>query len=793
MKLPNPLVFVVVLYLPWFPSTIFASSPLRSDPGLAAAFAEAQLSARPVGETPERWSMRNAAHGFHAEFAPSGLALRVSSPTQAKPSYETSWRSVGLGRGEAYEALEQGVLHAEGARVEIRREGIVEWFVNRSEGLEHGYTLPERPLSSEPADGRLRVEIAIAGDLDAEVVDGGLHVVLRDSSGSEVLRYERLKVWDATGRILEAELNGGGRHLSLEVDDADAVYPVTIDPTFVQQAYLKASNPETDDYFGHSAAISGDTVVVGAWGEDSASTAINGDQGDNSAENAGAAYVFVRSGGVWSQQAYLKPFNTGSFDLFGISVAIDGDTIVVGAPWEDGSSVGVDGPDNDGANGSGAAYVFVRTGATWTQQAYLKASNTGAGDQFGVSVAVSGDTVIVGAWEEDNSASNSGAAYVFVRDATTWSQQAYLKASNVGMWDRFGVSVDIDGDTAVVGADREASSATGVDGDQSDNSALNAGAAYVFVRNGAVWSQQAYLKASNTTAYDLFGEAVAVSGDTVVVGATGEDSSATGVNGDEQNNDALNSGAAYVFVRNEGAWSQQAYLKASNTGAGDFFGLGVSVDGHRVLVGAHGESSGATGFDGDGGDDSAPYSGAAYLFERTGGVWTQRHYIKASNAEADDIFGYAVAIDGDTFAVSAMQESSGASGVNGDQSDNSAFAAGAVYAFTLSQSAPAAPPHLTVTRPRAFPATEVGQRSRPQAVRVRNVGGTAATALAVRTSGKARRDFRLTRPARVLAPGGTTSFRATFRPRAKGLRRATVTVRASNAAARSVPLSGRGR
>jgi len=301
-------------------------------------------------------------------------------------------------------------------------------------------------------------------------------------------------------------------------------------------------------------------VVVGSVQEASNATGVNGNQADNSATNSGAAYVFVRIGGVWSQQAYLKASNTGASDRFGISVAVSGDTVVVGAVDEDSSATGVNGnqADNSAAQ-SGAAYVFVRVGGVWSQQAYLKASNTEAFDQFGWSVAVSGDTVVVGAYQEDsnatgvngnqadNSANGSGAAYVFVRIGGVWIQQAYLKASNTGAGDRFGFSVTVSGDTVVIGAQDEDSNAIGVNGNQADNSAAQSGAAYVFVRAGGVWSQEAYLKASNTGAGDQFGWSVAVSGDTLVVGAYQEDSSATGVDGNGADNSAGDTGAAYVF------------------------------------------------------------------------------------------------------------------------------------------------------------------------------------------------------------------------------------------------------
>ncbi|WP_345319408.1 FG-GAP repeat protein [Candidatus Villigracilis proximus] len=299
-----------------------------------------------------------------------------------------------------------------------------------------------------------------------------------------------------------------------------------------QQTYIKASNTEANDSFGISMALSGDTLVVGAIFEDSNATGVNGNQANNSATDSGAAYVFTRNGTTWSQQAYLKASNTNPNDWFGASVAISGDTLVVGAFFEDSNATGINGNQADNsASESGAAYVFTRNGTTWSQQAYLKASNTDPNDWFGYSAAISGDTLVVGVFKEDsnvigvngnqldNSATDSGAAYVFTRNGTNWSQQAYLKASNTEAIDDFGNSVAISGDTLVVGALNESSNATGVNGNQADNSASYSGAAYVFTRNGTTWSQQAYLKASNTDPNDWFGYSVAISGDTLVVGS----------------------------------------------------------------------------------------------------------------------------------------------------------------------------------------------------------------------------------------------------------------------------------
>jgi hypothetical protein len=463
---------------------------------------------------------------------------------------------------------------------------------------------------------------------------------------------------------------------------------------FVQQAYGKASNAQAVDDFGRAVAVSGDTMVVGAPWEDSSASGVNGSQSDNSASYSGAAYVFVRNGTNWIQQAYLKPSNPELPDNFGLSVAISGDTIVVGAWGEASSATGVNGNQSDnGASYAGAAYVFVRSGATWSQQAYLKASNTGADDYFGYAVAVSGDTVIVGAMGEssgatgvngnqaDNSAPSAGSAYVFVRSAGAWTQQAYLKASNTGAEDFFAWSVALSGDTAVIGAWGEDSNASGVNGNQTDNSAPSSGAAYVFIRNGTTWTQQAYLKASNTGASDRFGWSVALSGETVVVGADGEASSATGINGSQSNNNAGQSGAAYVFVRNGTTWTQQAYLKASNTGAEDRFGYSVSVSADAIAVGSYKEDSNATGSNGNQSDNSAIDSGAAYVFARSGITWTQQAYLKPSNTGANDYFGSAVAVAGDTVVVGAIGEASGAAGINGNQSDNSAPESGAAYVF----------------------------------------------------------------------------------------------------------------
>lgn len=467
--------------------------------------------------------------------------------------------------------------------------------------------------------------------------------------------------------------------------------------SLASRGYVKASNTGGSDWFGTHVAVDGDTMVVAASGEDSAATGVNADAFNDDASGSGAVFVFRRdAAGTWQQEAYIKASNSETFDEFASSIALSGNTLAVGAFREDSAAVGANGDQSsNSAIDAGAVYVFTRddTGV-WSQQAYLKASNTEAVDGFGIAVALHGDTLAVGAHLEDssavgangdqadNGAPDAGAVYVFGRDAAgEWAQQAYLKASNAGRGDRFGGRLALFQDTLAVGAAHERSRATGVNGNQSNNSWSEAGAAYVFARTETgSWVQQAYLKASNTGNGDRFGDALALHGDTLVVGAPLEDSAARGIDGFEADNRALSSGAAYVFGRDvEGTWVQQAYVKASNTDSQDRFGHGLALHGDLMVVGAA-EGSSSTGAGGDQADNSARSAGATYFFERDGsGAWSQTAYIKSSNTDAGDEFGSALATDGESMIVGARLEDSMATGIDGDQSDNTFSDSGAVY------------------------------------------------------------------------------------------------------------------
>jgi len=317
-------------------------------------------------------------------------------------------------------------------------------------------------------------------------------------------------------------------------------------------------------------SASGDTLAVGAFKEDSKATGVGGSQTDNTVLDSGAVYVFARSAASWSQQAYVKQSYTRVYDFFGHAVALsaDGNTLAVGAYGQASGATGVGGAQTGTtAAESGAVYLFSHGTGTWVQEAFVKASNTGAGDRFGYTLALSADgaTLAVGAYGEssaasgvggtqsDDSAAGSGAVYVFAKGGAGWAQEAYVKASNPRAGDSFGYGLTLSGDgkTLAVGAMNEPSGALGIDGDQADTSADRAGAAYVFTRAGASWSQLEYVKASNTDAVDIFGRSLALSADgaTLVVGAEGEDSGASGVGGDQTDNSVSGSGAAYVLGR----------------------------------------------------------------------------------------------------------------------------------------------------------------------------------------------------------------------------------------------------
>ncbi|WP_373999044.1 hypothetical protein [Bdellovibrio bacteriovorus] len=437
------------------------------------------------------------------------------------------------------------------------------------------------------------------------------------------------------------------------------------------------------DSFGFRVAISGDTIVVGAQNHDYDAN------GEDFLESAGAVYVFGHQNGVWVQQQKLVPSGLNSRagsiaergGYFGESVAIFGDTIVVGA-----SSQSYDAAGANFVSAAGAAYVFTRSGSGWNQRQKLIASGVNArmsGDSFGDSVAISGDTIVVGSpWHNYNAAgassvSNAGAAYVFTRSGTVWSQQQKLVGGGVNARnadDYFGRSVAIDGDTLVVGANGQDFDADGTAG----SSVTSAGAAYVFTRSGTVWSQQQKLVASGTNArrmLDSFGFKLSIVGDTIVVGAYGQESNEAGV---DPFSDA---GAAYVFTRSGTLWTQQQKLVGFGVNGrrpDDQFSMGLAMAGDIIVAGANKQD-----FDADGMNASND-TGAVYVFNLSAGAWTPQAKLadqaltKHRSFDLTPQFGSSVALseDGNTLVVGAPKESF--------DENNRGFSdrTGAVYVYT---------------------------------------------------------------------------------------------------------------
>jgi hypothetical protein len=342
-----------------------------------------------------------------------------------------------------------------------------------------------------------------------------------------------------------------------------------------QQAKLTASDAADGDYLGYAVAADGGTAVVGAHGKNALQ---------------GAAYVFARTGTAWTEQGKLTAADGAAGDYFGTAVAVSDDAAVVGAYFRN--------------SFEGAAYVFRRTGTSWAPEAKLMAADAAVGQRFGWKVAISGGTAVIGAPYDD---SNRGAAYVFTRTGATWTQQK-LTASDGAGFEYFGFSVAVAGDTLVIGTPR----------------ALGGlGAAYVFTRTGTTWTQQAKLAATDGVYPDQLGRSVALSGDTAVVGASFVGSTL---------------GAAYVFTRTAGTWTQQAKLTVADATAGDYLGESIAVAGDTVFAGVAARSASR---------------GVVYVFSRSGTDWTQQSVITAADAAAGDNFGVSVAVAGDTVVCGA--------------------------------------------------------------------------------------------------------------------------------------------
>ena len=490
----------------------------------------------------------------------------------------------GRGSDQHSVAAVRPVVGAGGAR--YLHGALTEWWRVLPAGLEQGFTISKRPAG--------RGELVLTLAANARAARHGMAL------GWDKLRYGGLVVTDADGRVVPSKLETRGKLVLIAMNDAGARYPLTVDPLVWLQQKVSASDGMSNDAFGFSVAIDGSTAIIGADG-----AAVNGNPGQ------GAAYVFTESNGTWSQTAKLTASDGVAGDEFGDAVALYGNTAVIGA-----YDVAV-----GGNSYQGAAYVFTESGGAWSQTAKLTASDGAAWSFFGSAVALDGSTAVIGA---DNAAvggnSSQGEAYVFTESGGTWTQRTVLTASDGAANDYFGDSVALNGSMALVGAD----GAT-INGNAAQ------GAVYVFTQSGGNWSQAAKLTSSDGAANDYFGNSVALSGSTAVVGARYK---TLGGNIDQ--------GAAYVFDESGGSWSQTAELTAGDGGQFDNFGWSVALDGDTAVIGADDATVG-----GNSGQ------GAAYVFSNSGGAWSQTQKLAASDGASYDTFGYSVALSGGTALIGA--------------------------------------------------------------------------------------------------------------------------------------------
>jgi len=429
-----------------------------------------------------------------------------------------------------------------------------------------------------------------------------------------------------------------------------------------QALKVVSSDRAAGDYFGWSVSISGEYAVVGAPNDQESAA------GTGTAFQAGSIYVFKLVGGVWTQQQKLTPSDRATGDQFGRTVGISGTHIVVGAYRED--------EDVNGANtlsNAGSAYVFELSGGVWSQQQKLVASDREAFDNFGWSVAISGDRIVVGSLYESHDAAGgnqlgqSGSAYVFRLTGGVWSQEQKIVASDRSIDDQFGSSVAIDGSRIVIGAQNDEEDAAGA------NAFDNAGSAYIYEYIGGTWAQQLKLVPADRAINDQFGYAVAIEGDQVAIGAP---YSSLDVNGQ---NTIIGAGSAYIYTNTGGNWTLEQKVTASDRDQNDFFAFGIDISGDQLLIGAYKQDDDASGL------NPLPDAGSAYVFERVGGVWQQQQQIVAADRGTLDRFAWDVAIDGSNAIIGSPYEDENAAGTGTLSEAGSAYFFGNdASAFTIS-------------------------------------------------------------------------------------------------------------
>jgi hypothetical protein len=606
-----------------------ASGKYDASPASLPIAAQSSVSAVLGRDTPS-YRAKLTKEGFTATNLRQKLTTRFTAAGVEIKNGNARWKISlrGYGYGDAIKPVVAAPPHASSNRVEYRCKALTEWYVNGPVGLEQGLTIAESPGK---ANGQpLTIASGLSGNMAATVDRNGRSLSLAENGGRTVLRYAGLTASDADGKDLHAWLKLRGKELLLQVEDAGARYPVSIDP-IIQLAELTASDGLTNTGFGYPVAVSGNTLVVGGAGGDG---------------ELGAAYVFVKPATGWAnmtETAELTASDAQKTSSVGISVAISGNTIVVGLPCE----------TIDSNQFQGSAYVFVEPTGGWTnmtQTAELTASDGGAGNFFGLSVAIGKHIIVVGSPDRASSSpQDSGAAYVFVEPKIGWrhaTQTAKLTASDGVVQALLGsaVAINAGGDTVMVGAPLAHPMGT-----------ITQGAVYVFVEPPSGWAdatQIAELSSFENAGTDGLGGSLSIQGNTVVAGA-----------GDSYDG----TGAVYVFVEPSGGWTnmtETAQLTALGGSIGDGLGSSVVLYGDVILAGALGATV-----------RSNRDQGEVYIYREPGNGWTTTSNFNAKFTASDGVayatFGNSVAASSTVFVGAQGQTVNGVPNV------------GATYVFSL--------------------------------------------------------------------------------------------------------------
>ncbi len=644
----------------------------RVSQGASATTKPAQMSlpvsaqfaiSRTLGKADQRYHVRKTAEGLVSHNERAVVSATFTKKGVFIPVGATHWRMAltSVGYGEHRETVATTAPTATENRVEYCRQSITEWYINGPLGLQQGFTLAVAP-PQRAGDAPLTLALAPASDVQfiVNADQRSMHITNR---AGDSLSYGGLLAFDARGQELPSWIEVQDGQPLLRVNDQAATYPITVDP-FVQKAKLTSSQTSLADQLGHAVAISGNTIAV------------TSPQGVNT-----AVWIFVKpASGSWvtaTETAKLLPSHYPNSGYFGMSLAMDGDTLVVGSPLED---------PTGNYREQGAAYVFVKPPGGWTnattETAKLTASDGEWGDNFGVSVSINQSTIVVGSpFDDIGNQTNQGSAYVFVKPVSGWAnltQTAKLTISNGAAGEQAGGAVAASNDTIVVSSP----SYIGAGG-------VAHGAAYVFVKPVNGWAnttETARLTPSDGWINDGFSHSIAIGSNTIVIGAPYK----------------AGQGSAYVFIKPTAGWTtmtETARLNASDAGASDQFGSSVALSGDTVVVGARLDTVAGH-----------VYRGSAYVFVKPASGWTnatQTQKLTASDGVINGAFGTAVDISNNTIVV-------GASGQ------------GAAYVFEN-------PPACTNTG--YYTVSSVGVNSQPASVVLRDFNEDGRLDLAVANSG----------------------------------------------------------